>query len=125
VTGRRERDKDRGRDKDVERRQAPRLVPAELAEPVLLVGSRLVNIGPGGLMLEAPVPLAPDSPLQLRLLVGGERTDFCAHVRGCVPHAAGRRTAWSVGVEFDALDGVARERLERALGIGPRQKGRA
>ena len=113
------------RDDHLERRQAPRLAPAELAEPVLLVGSRLVNIGPGGLMLEAPVPLAPDSPLQLRLLVGGERTDFCAHVRGCVPRPGSRRTAWSVGVEFDALDTVARERLERALGIGPRRKGRA
>ncbi len=108
-----------------ERRNAPRLEPQELAEPVLVVGSRLVNIGPGGLMLEAPVPLAPDSPLHLHLLVGGERTDLDARVRGCVPRGSGRSSSWSVGVQFDTLDPVSRERLERALGIGPRTRGRA
>jgi hypothetical protein len=115
------------RDDDVagERRQAPRLEPAELAEPVLVVGSRLVNIGPGGLMLEAPVPLAPDSPLHLHLLVGGERTDLDARVRGCVQRGTPRRAAWGVGVQFETMGSAARERLERALGIGPRTRGRA
>jgi len=108
-----------------ERRQAPRLEPGELAEPVLVVGSRLVNIGPGGLMLEAPVPLRPDSSLQLHLVVGGERTDLDARVKGCVARPVGRRAAWGVGVQFETLDPLLRERLERALGIGPRTKGRA
>jgi PilZ domain len=121
VTGRRERDRERAE----ERRQGPRLTPSELSEPVLVVGSRLVNIGPGGLMLEAPVPLTPDSPLQLHLLVGGERTDLDTRVRGCVPHGTGRRAGWSVGVQFESLDPISRERLERALGIGPRTRGRA
>jgi len=115
----------RARDEARERRHAPRLTPNELAEPVLVVGSRLVNIGPGGLMLEAPVPLAPDSPLELHLLVGGERTDLDGRVRGCVPRGSGRRTAWGVGVQFETVDAVSRERLERALGIGPRTRGRA
>jgi hypothetical protein len=108
-----------------ERRQAPRFTPSELQEPVLVVGSRLVNIGPGGLMLEAPVPLAPDSPLQLHLLVAGERTDVEARVRGCVSRPVGRGAAWGVGVQFEAVDPLSRERLERALGIGPRTRGRA
>jgi hypothetical protein len=108
-----------------ERRQAPRLEPTELAEPVLVVGSRLVNIGPGGLMLEAPVPLSPDSPLHLHLLVGGERTDLDVRVRSSVQRSVGRRSAWSVGVQFETLDPVSRERLERALGLGPRSRGRA
>jgi len=90
-----------------------------------VVGSRLVNIGPGGLMLEAPVPLTPDSTLQLHLLVGGERTDLDGRVRGCVQRGAGLRTAWGVGVQFQAVDPLSRERLERALGLGPRTKGRA
>lgn len=107
----------------VERRRAPRLEPDDLAEPVVVVGSRLLNIGPGGLMLEAPIPLSPESSLQLRLVVAGERTDVHARVRGCVQRAAGRRKAWGVGVEFEDLDPVARERLERAL--GPGSKGRA
>jgi hypothetical protein len=115
----------RDREGVVERRRARRLTPNELAEPVLVVGSRLVNIGPGGLMLEAPVPLLPDSPLQLHLLVGGQRTDLDARVRGCVQRGIGRRSAWSVGVQFETLDPVSRERLERALGLGPRTRGRA
>jgi hypothetical protein len=100
----------------VERRRAPRLEPAELAEPVIVVGSRLVNIGPGGLMLEAPIPLTPESTLRLRLVVGGERTDVHARVRGCVPRPEGRRNAWAVGVEFEDLEPEARARLERAMG---------
>jgi len=107
----------------MERRRAPRLEPDDLAEPVLVVGSRLVNIGPGGLMLEAPIPLSPDSSLRLHLVVAGERTDVHARVRACVPRSVGRRQAWGVGVEFEDLDPVARARLERAL--GPRGKGRA
>ena len=75
-------------------------------------------------MLEAPVPLAPDSPLHLHLLVGGERTDLDARVRGCVPRARpARRAAWGVGVQFETMGSAARERLERALGIGPRTQG--
>ena len=101
-----------------ERRRAPRLAPGDLAEPVLVVGSRLVNIGPGGLMLEAPIPLSPESSLQLRLVVAGERTDVHARVRGCVPRPEGRRTAWAVGVEFEDLAPEARARLERAIGSG-------
>ncbi len=67
----------------VERRLSPRLEPEDLGQVVLVVGSRLVNIGPQGLMLEAPVPLIPDSTLQLRLLVGGERADVDVRVCGC------------------------------------------
>jgi hypothetical protein len=106
----------------VERRRAPRLEPDQLAEPVLLVGSRLLNIGPDGLMLEAPIPLAPESALQLRLVLGGERAHVDARVRACFARARGRRHTWRVGVEFENLDPVARARLARAL--RPR-KGRA
>ena len=107
----------------VERRRAPRLEPDDLAEPVLVIGSRLVNIGPGGLMIEAPVPLATESTLHLHLVVAGERTDVDARVRGCVPRSQGRREAWGVGVEFENLDPAARERLDRAL--DPGRKARA
>jgi hypothetical protein len=104
----------------VERRRAPRLEPHDLAEPVLVVGSRLVNIGPGGLMLEAPVPLTPESSLHLHLVMAGERTDVDARVRGCVPRSQGRRQVWGVGVEFEKLDPLARARLDRVLGPGGR-----
>jgi hypothetical protein len=99
----------------VERRRFPRLEPAELAEPVLVIGSHLVNISRGGVRLEAPVPLAPESLLQLHLVVGGERADVEARVRGCAPLGPGRRARWGVGLEFVDLDPVTIERLERAL----------
>ena len=99
----------------VERRRAPRFQPEDLAEPVLVIGSRLVNIARGGLMLEAPVPFAPGSTLHLHLLVGGERAEVDARVRGCVLRPHGRRETWGVGVEFENLDPAARERLDRAL----------
>ncbi len=107
----------------VERRRAPRLEPHELSEPVFVVGSRLVNIGPGGLMLEAPVPLDPGSALHLRLVMGGERAEVDARVRGCAPRPQGQHRVWGVGVQFENLAPAARERLERAL--LPRRKGQA
>lgn len=107
----------------VERRLAPRYEPEELSEPVIVIGSRLVNIGRGGLMLEAPIPFAPESTLHLRLVLGGERADVHARVRGCAPRPSGRGRAWAVGVEFENLEPAVRERLERAL--VPRKKGRA
>jgi hypothetical protein len=107
----------------VERRRVPRFEPRELAEPVFVVGSRLVNIGSGGLMLEAPVPLAPDAELHLHLVVGGERTEVDARVRCCVPRSHGRHTTWGLGLQFEGLDAGARARLERAL--PPGKRGRA
>jgi hypothetical protein len=107
----------------VERRLAPRLEPDDLSEPVVVIGSRLVNIGPGGLMLEAPVPLTLESTLHLRLVVGGERTEVDARVRGCAPRSHERRPAWGVRVQFENLEPAVRHRLERAL--RPRTKGQA
>jgi hypothetical protein len=110
----------RGGPDGVERRRAPRLEPHDLAEPVFVVGSRLVNIGPDGLMLEAPVPLAPASPLHFHLVVGGEKADVDARVCGCVPRVHEQGHAWGVGVRFERIDPAARERLGRALQPPPR-----
>lgn len=98
-----------------ERRLSPRFEPQELAQPVQVIGSRLVNISRGGVMLEAPVPLSPDSTLHLHLVLGGERSDVDARVRGCVPRTQGRHATWGVGLEFQSLDAVTLERLDRAL----------
>jgi hypothetical protein len=106
-----------------ERRRVPRYEPGDLVEPVLVVGSRLVNIGSGGLMLEAPVPLVPQSSVHLHLVLGGERADVDARVRGCVPRLRGRRRLWAVGVAFESMSPADKERLVRAL--VPRQRGQA
>jgi len=107
----------------VERRLSPRLEPEDLGQVVLVVGSRLVNISRGGMMLEAPVPLAPGSVLHLRLVLAGERSDVEARVRACVPRAQGRHARWGVGLEFQNLPAQTLERVDRAL--NPRRKGSA
>lgn len=107
----------------VERRLAPRLEAADLGEPVLIIGSRLVNLSPGGLMLEAPIPIALESTLRLHLVVGGERADVEGRVRACVPRARGRGAAWGVGLQFENLAPPTRARLERLL--APPRPGRA
>ena len=106
-----------------ERRRVPRFEPAELGEAVFVVGSRMVNIGAHGLMLEAPVPLATDSSLRFHLVVGGHKAPIEARVRSCVPRSRGRQAAWGVGVEFESIGDAARQRLERAL--VPRRRGSA
>ncbi len=108
----------------VERRRVPRYEPGELAEPVFVVGSQLLNIGELGLMLEAPVPLAPESRLSLRLVVGGSKGDVDGRVRGCVPRGHPRTRAWGVGVEFLDMSPTVRERLAHAL-VPRRAPGRA
>jgi len=52
-------------------------------------------------------------------------TDLDARVRACVQRPIGRRAAWGLGVQFESVDPALRERLERALGLGPRTRGRA
>ena len=98
----------------IERRRALRAEPDELAERVSVMGTRLVNISHHGLMIEAPVPLAPDSTLRFRLVVAGTKSELEARVAQCRPRGpAGGR--WGVGVEFTEVPREMRERLTRAL----------
>jgi len=106
----------------VERRRFPRREPQELARPVLVIGSRLVNISRGGVLLEAPVPLAPESLLQLHLVLDGTRADVRGRVRACVPRPRGKSSVWGVGLEFEDLDPEATERLDRALSARKKEK---
>jgi Tfp pilus assembly protein PilZ len=98
----------------VERRRALRAEPDELAEPVSVVGSHLVNICHDGLMIEAPVPLAPDSMLRLRLVVAGVKSELEARVAQCRPRGPAG-APWGVGVEFTQVPREIRERLTVVL----------
>jgi Tfp pilus assembly protein PilZ len=83
---------------------------------VSVVGARLVDISQNGMLLEAPVPLVPDTHLRLRLVVGGVK----AEVETRVAHSRRRnRTGsrpWGVGLEFAEVPAEVRDRLTRALG---------
>jgi hypothetical protein len=93
----------------------PRFEPGELTEPVFVVGSRVVNIGAHGLMLEAPVPLAQDSSVRFHLVVSGHKVQVVARVRSSVPRVRGWQRAWGVGVEFEQMSDAGRQTLEHAL----------
>jgi hypothetical protein len=98
----------------VARRRAPRAEPEELVERISVVGTRLVNISRLGVLLEAPVPLAPDSTLRLRLVVAGVKSELEARVAQCHRREpVGRR--WRIGVEFKEVPREMRERLARVL----------
>ena len=92
------------------------MLPDELAEPVSVVGARLVDISRDGLLLEAPVPLPPQSTLRLRLVVGGVKSELETRVASSRRRALGGRYPWGVGVEFKDMPVDVRERLTRALG---------
>lgn len=100
----------------IERRRAPRVLPDELAEPVAVVGARLVDISQNGLLLEAPVPLPPQSTLRLRLVVSGVKTEIEARVASSRRRTLRRGRPWGVGVEFSEMPTAVRRRLARALG---------
>ena len=92
------------------------MAPDELAEPVSVVGARLLNISRDGLLLEAPVPLSPHSSLRLRLVVGGVKTELETRVADCRRRPLEGGRPWGVGVEFTDVPEDVRERLARALG---------
>ncbi len=88
--------------------------PQHLSTPVSVVGTRLLNISRHGALIEAPVPLAPESTLRFRLVVEGVKSELEARVAQCRPRVpTGGR--WNVGVEFTEVPRDMQERLTRAL----------
>ena len=99
----------------VERRRSPRAEPEELPEPVSVVGTRLLDISHGGLAIEAPVPLAPESSLRLRLVLRGVKTELETRVADCRRRTSDRGRPWGVGVEFTDVPQETRHRLSEVL----------
>ena len=98
----------------IERRKAVRSAPDQLSEPVSVVGARLLDVSAGGVLIDAPVPLAPDSTLRVRLVVGGVKTELETRVTGC-RRLHGSTRPWGVGLEFADVPKEMSLRLERAL----------
>jgi len=99
----------------IERRRSARRDPGELTESVAVVGARLIDISHHGLQIEAPVPLAPDATMKLRLLIGGVRAEIGVRVATCRRQPLGRGRPWGVGVEFVEVAPEERERINHAL----------
>ena len=83
------------------------------AGAVSVVGAALVNVSSYGMMIESPVPLEPDTVMQFRLVVAGQKADVDARVAACMPVPGGRR--YAVALEFVRIPPETQQRLLRVL----------
>ena len=97
-----------------ERRRCARVPMAPTGGPVSVIGARLVDVSPYGMMIESPVPMKEDAVLQFRLAVEGRKTDVSARVACCTARA-GVRHAYGVGLEFVDLPSDVREQIRDLL----------
>ena len=97
-----------------ERRRVERVPMAPTGGPVSVVGARLVDVSPYGMMIESPVAMKEDAVLQFRLAVDGRKTDVSARVACCTARA-GARHAYGVGLEFVNLSSEVREQIRDVL----------
>jgi hypothetical protein len=100
----------------LERRRAPRVPVEKLNVTVSVVGARLVNLSPFGMMIESPVPLEREAVLKFRLVIGTRKVDAEARVAACTLGASGRARRYGVGLEFTSASAELRAQLMRAVG---------
>jgi hypothetical protein len=98
----------------LERRRARRVPVPREGGPVSVVGARLRDVSPYGMMIESPMALTVDAELPFRLVVAGEKADVEARVAVCTP-LPGARRAFGVGLEFTRIDEAVRARLGQVL----------
>jgi len=97
-----------------ERRRCARVPMAPTGGPVSVIGARLVDVSPYGMMIESPVAMKEDAVLQFRLAVEGRKTDVSARVACCTARP-GVRHAYGVGLEFVNLPSDVREQIREVL----------
>ena len=97
----------------IERRRAPRIPMLPPANPVTVVGARIVDVSPFGMRIDSPFAISVDSVLPFRIAVSGQTTDVQCRVAVCRPSGDGGR--FGVGLEFLDLDAGFREHLVAAL----------
>jgi len=97
----------------MERRRAERIAMKPPANPVSVVGARIIDVSPYGMMIESRVAISPDAVLPFRIVVGGRTSDVSCRVANCRP--ASGEGQYGIGLEFLDLAPDARERLQDAL----------
>jgi len=95
----------------IERRRAAR-IPMAPGGPVGLVGARLLNVSPVGMLIESPVAMQLEAIHRFRLVIGKDHADVEARVAACFP---GARHRHQVGLEFVGLADELRVRISEAL----------
>jgi hypothetical protein len=98
----------------MERRRCERVPMPATGGPVAVVGARLVDVSPHGMMIESPVAMAQDSVLRFRLSVEGHKADVSARVACCTSRPGGRHS-YGVGLEFLDLPAEVRDQIKDVL----------
>ena len=99
----------------MERRRAQRIAMTPPANPVSVVGARLVDVSPFGMMIESPVAISPDAVLPFRIVVAGRTSDVRCRVATCRPAAGEDQRHFGVGLEFLDLPADSRDHLREVL----------
>ena len=84
------------------------------ANPVSVVGARIIDVSPFGMMIESRLAITPDSVLPFRIVVDGRTSDVSCRVATCRA-AAGAERHFSIGLEFLDLPAEVRDHLREAL----------
>lgn len=100
--------------RDMERRRAERVPMPQTGGVVSVVGARLVDVSPYGMMIESPLAMTEDAVLKFRLSIDGGKADVSARV-ACCTSRPGARHAYGVGLEFLDLEDGFRDRLREIL----------
>jgi hypothetical protein len=98
----------------MERRRSERVPMPATGGPVSVVGARLVDVSPYGMMIESPLAMSQDAVLKFRLSVEGRKADVSARVACCRPRA-GVRHSYGVGLEFLDLPAEVRDQIRDVL----------
>jgi len=97
-----------------DRRRAERVPMAPASGPVSVVGARLIDVSPYGMMIESPLAMTEDAVLQFRVVVEGRKADVSARVACCTPRP-GTRHAYGIGLEFLDMPSEVREQIRSVL----------
>ena len=89
------------------------------ANPVSVVGARIIDVSPFGMMIESPVAISPDSVLPFRIVVNGRTSDVSCRVATCRSVPGGNQGRFGVGLEFLDLAADSRDHLREVLRDNP------
>jgi hypothetical protein len=80
--------------------------------PVSLVGGKIVNVSPYGMLIHSPLPMETDAVHRFRLFIEKDKRDVDARVAACHSKGAHR---YEVGLEFVGAGDELRSRLSDVL----------
>ena len=85
------------------------------AEPVSVVGARLLDVSPFGMKIASPLAIPPDTVLPFRIVVHGRTSDVSCRVATCRAGVGVEQRHFGIGLEFLDLPAESRDHLREAL----------